>query len=88
MQNIKSMTEKDLKELGFKKVKVSPEESGDIGYYFYEYTFGKYNYAFDLVSSTSDESQKGWSVNLFESNLKALTKSQVKKYINLINELI
>ena len=82
------MTEKDLKDLGFKKVKVSPEESGeDLEYYFYEYTFGEHNSGFDLVSSANDESQKGWYIYFNESNLKNLTKSQAKKYINLINEL-
>lgn len=82
------MKEKDLKELGFKKVKISPEESGEeVGYYFYEYTFGKYNHSFDLFSSTNDESQGGWYINVFEANTKPLTKSQAKRYIKLINEI-
>ena len=73
------LTEKDLKDLGFKKAK------GE-GFYYFVYEFGKFNSALDLISSASDE--RPYQVTISEGNLKPLTKSQVKKYIDLINSLI
>ena len=71
------MTKKDLKDLGFKKVK-------DEDFYYFVYEFGKLNRALDLISSANDEGPYIVS----QGNLKMVKKSQVKKYINLITSLL
>ena len=84
------MTQADLKELGFKKQKVSAEESGDKAYYYYVYEFRKGNWALDLISTDSDVAKEEgeWKVEIFEGNLKPFkTKAQIKRYISLIESL-
>lgn len=84
------MTEADLKELGFKKTKVSAEESGDKAYYYYTYDFKKGNCMLSLISTDSDVAKEEgkWKVEIFEGNLKPFkTKAQIKRYISLIKSL-
>ena len=84
------MKEADLKELKFKKIKVSAEESGDTPYYFYTYDFKKGNYLLSLISTDSDVAKEEgkWRVEIFEGNLKPFkNKAQVKRYISLIKSL-
>jgi hypothetical protein len=84
------MTEADLKELGFKKRKVSAEESGDKPFYYYCYDFKKGNGMLSLISTDSDVAKEEgkWKVEIFEGNLKPFkTKAQIKRYISLIESL-
>jgi len=85
------MKEKDLKELGFKKTKVSAEESGDTPFHYYTYDFKEgTGWGLSLISSDSDSTlgKKDWKVEIVESGLKPFEKkSDVKKYINLIKKL-
>ena len=84
------MTEADLKELGFKKTKVSAKESGDTPYHYYCYDFKKGNWALGLISTDSDVAKEEgkWKVEVFEGNLKPFkNKTQVKRYISLIESL-
>jgi len=84
------MTQADLKELGFKKQKVSAEESGDKPYYYYTYDFKAGNWALSLISTDSDVAKEEgkWKVEVFEGNLKPFkNKAQVKRYISLIKSL-
>lgn len=83
------MTEKDLKELKFKKNKVPGLISGDKNYYYYTYEFKKENSQLDLISIDSDtvENPNSWDVHIFEANLKPFTKkSDVIKYIQMIRK--
>ena len=84
------MTEADLKELGFKKTKVSAEESGDKPFYYFTYDFKKGNGMLGLISSDSDVAKEEgeWKVEIFEGNLKPFkNKRQIKQYISLIESL-
>lgn len=83
------MKEADLKELKFKKNRVSAKDSGDTAYHFYTYDF-KGGAAISLISCDSDMAEKEgkWWVEIFEGNLKPFRKkSDVKRYINLIKTL-
>jgi len=61
------MTEKELKKLGFKKTKVSAEESGEKPYYYYTYTFTR---GLEFISSESDSSKKeDWYIEFFNTEI-------------------
>lgn len=63
------ITELDLEKLGFDKVVVSPEDSGDAaGYYYFEYDLSDTNTEFCLISMESDKIVNDtWLVQLFET---------------------
>lgn len=52
---MKNITEKKLKALGFKKIKVSAKESGDIPYYYFTLDIGKIGF----ISGSNDECPDG-----------------------------
>ena len=84
------MKEADLKELKFKKIRVSAEESGDKPFYYYTYDFKQGNWALSLISTDSDVAKEEgkWKVEIFEGNLKPFRKkSDLKRYISLIKTL-
>lgn len=84
------MTEAELKELGFKKIRVPKAISGDKAYHYYTYDFSKDNWAMSLISTDSDLAKEAgeWKVEVFESNLKPFkNKTQIKQYIKLIKSL-
>lgn len=61
------MTEKELKKLGFKKRKVSSEESGEKPYHYYIYNFTR---GLEFISSDSDSSKKeDWYVEFFNTEI-------------------
>ena len=80
------MKEQDLIDLGFEKIDISAEESGDEAYYYYDYMF---NEDFLLISCASDEvAVDGWSwfVEIFDySDIRFYDKEDVKTFIDLIN---
>lgn len=79
------MKEQDLKDLGFKKVKVSAEESGYKAYHYYTFDFFKKDSAISLISTSSDESKNGWCIYfMYESRPMFATKKDVKKFIEII----
>ena len=83
------MTEKDLKDLGFKKIKVSAEESGDKPYHFYEYEFKNADY-FTMLSCDSDtvKSKDDWTVEIFECGFKPIIKkSRCRAIIKILGSL-
>jgi|APGre2960657404_1045060.scaffolds.fasta_scaffold250272_2 hypothetical protein len=61
--------ELDLQQLGFEKVVITPEESGDpLGFYYYELSLSDENENFCLVSQESDKVNDDiWMVKLFET---------------------
>ena len=80
------MTEQDLRDLGFKKNTVLPEESG------YDTIFWYYTYDFDesaslcLISSDNEEYEKDeWYVEIFgNSKIRFETMSALAEFINLV----
>lgn len=83
------MTKKDLKQLGFKKVKVSAEESGDKPFYYYTYDFKNAGYL-SLISCDSDtvKSKDDWTVQIFECGFKPIKKkSRCKAVIRILDSL-
>ena len=76
------MKEKDLKELGFKKEKVSAEESGDKPFHYYTFYPFKKNRGFGLLSNSNDELVDGeWVVTFFEyDSVVFRSKKDLKKF--------
>tara|TARA_R110000803_G_scaffold48837_13_gene101644 strand:+ start:2925 stop:3203 length:279 start_codon:yes stop_codon:yes gene_type:complete len=61
------MSEIDLVDLGFKRVEISPEESGGEGFYYYVCELSLENYNFCLISNENDNTINGkWWVSFFE----------------------
>lgn len=62
------MTEQELIDLGFKRVEVSPEQSGEeFGYHYYTLDIGTDFSKFFLISGTSDETDPdGWFVGILQ----------------------
>lgn len=79
------MTEKDLIALGFERVDVTKEESGNPNdWYYYIYKFAQH---LELISSDSDEAKKeGWYVEFFdvESEIRFKSRIQLLDLIELI----
>jgi len=81
------ITEKDLKDLGFECIVVTPEESGDDNEWRY--------YSLDvlsvtLISPTSDDIKNDeWYVEFFESYppMKIKNKEQLTRLIYLLKEI-
>lgn len=84
-----TITEKDLVALGFKKINVSAEESGDAAYYYYTKDFWKGRSNFCLISTSSDDvKKKGWVVEYFEEPRLRFTDSKsLKLFVFLIEEI-
>jgi len=79
------LKEQDLKDLGFKKVKVPAEESGKDLYYYYTFDFFKKDSAISLISTASDESKDGWSIYfMYESRPVFTSKKDLKSFIEII----
>lgn len=80
------MTEQDLKELGFTKVKVSKKESGDKPFHYY--TWEPFQHSrFGLISCASDEysKTKGWWVEMYDDyEIKFFNKKDIKKLIKIL----
>jgi len=79
------MKEKELVALGFERVDVSAEESGDKAFHYYTYDFG--NGSFSLISNSSDEVEDGkWVVEVFEDEtIRFTNSSDVMGLIDIIN---
>lgn len=81
------LTEKDLLELGFKKVKVSAMESGDVDYDFYSLDFWDDFPTFSLLAEKEDEIN--WSIYIFDNpRIIFKDKEQASSFINLIKNNI
>jgi hypothetical protein len=83
------ITELDLEKLGFQKVVVGPEESGDPeGFYFYEYQLSEDNENLVLVSEDSDEVQDdSWIVQLFDTADYTFTnREDLREFIQMMKK--
>ena len=80
------MKEQDLISLGFKKIEVSAEESGDKPFYYYTLDFGTNE--FSLISNDNDDANKnGWFVEIFDyEKIRFYTYQDVSDLIRIINK--
>jgi len=81
--------ELDLEKLGFQKVVVTPEESGDPqGFYYYEYPLSEDNENLVLVSEDSDEIQNdSWIVQLFDTHDYTFTDREgLREFIEMMKK--
>ena len=81
------ITEMDLERLGFEKIVVSPEESGDAtGYYYYEYELSDRNTDFCLISIESAKVvDDSWKVQLFEvADYEFSDRFKLREFIEFI----
>lgn len=80
MENI---TEKDLTELGFRRVDVSKEESGDFAYHYYVWELGD----FCLISHASDQIKDDkWKIEIFDYyDFRFSAKDQLIDLMNALN---
>lgn len=77
------MTENEIKLLGFKKVGVSSEESGDKSYHYYIYEITK---GLEFISSESDISKdNNWFVEFFNTDIPVRfhKMEQIQSLINI-----
>ena len=79
------MKEKELVALGFERVDVSAEDSGDKAFHYYTYDFG--NRTFALISNANDEAvDDNWYVEVFEDEtIRFTNSSDVMGLIDVIN---
>ena len=84
-----TIKEKDLVKLGFKKVKVSAEESGDTPYYYYTKDFWRGPNNFCLLSGDSDNVEtKGWPVEFLEEPRIRFTDAKtLTQFVNIIEKI-
>ena len=83
------MKEKELIALGFDRIDVTAEESGEENdWYYYEINFGDGHLG--LMSSSNDEVENDeWYVELFNENtIRFTNSSEVMAFIDLINRNI
>ena len=82
------MKEKELVALGFERVDVSAEESGDTAFHYYIYDFG--NRTFSLISNANDEAvDDKWYIEVFEDeSIQFTNSSDIMALIDIINRNI
>lgn len=82
------MKEQDLVDLGFERVDVSAEESGDEAFHYYTLDFSR---GFSLISNGSDEvttvaGYHRWYVEVFEApEIRFVDRSELEQFINIVN---
>jgi hypothetical protein len=80
------MKEQDLIDLGFERVDVSAEESGDEAFYYYTMDFG--NGSLSLISPAHNEIvDDKWYVEIFEDeSIRFTEKIDLEQFINIIKK--
>lgn len=75
------MTESNIKKLGFERIDVTAEESGDVAFYYYGYKIGH----IDLISNSNDNTQEGkWIVEILEGDIQFHDYIELKNTINIL----
>jgi len=91
------MTEKELIDLGFRRIDVKAEEStSPVDWYYYEFIFGGDSHSFDLTSFPSNDTfprtgkENDWYVHLVEVDdmVHVTNISDVKVLIHSIHKII
>lgn len=82
------MKEQDLIDLGFERVDVSEQESGDKPFHYYTYDIG--NGTISLITQSNDEVEnENWHVEVFEdSSIRFETLEDVTKFIQVTEKNI
>ena len=82
------MKEQDLIDLGFERVDVSEEESGDKPFHYYTYDIG--NGTISLITQSNDEVENdNWHVEVFEdTSIRFETIEDVTKFIQVTEKNI
>jgi hypothetical protein len=76
------MTEKEITNLGFKKVKVTAEESGAAKFYYYVYKVGSIEF---LTNADTDVEQgNNWCVEMLEGGILFHRIKELKLVIELM----
>ena len=80
------MTGQELIELGFERVDVSEQESGDKAFYYYTYDIG--DGTISLISQSNDEVENSnWHVEVFEdSTIRFETIEELTKFIEVTDK--
>lgn len=81
------MTEQELIDLGFERVEVTPEQSGEeFGYHYYTMDIGTDFAKFCLISGSSDETDPdGWFVEIFQyGSFQFSSFAQTKGLIDIL----
>ena len=80
--------EEELVKLGFERVDVSEEESGDKPFHYYTYDIG--NGTISLITQSNDEVEKdNWHVEVFEdTSIRFETIEDITKFIQVTEKNI
>ena len=83
------MKEYLLVNLGFERIDVSAEESGDNAFYYYTKDFGEKN-VLSLISTTNDQVEDGeWYVEVFEDDVTEIDdEDDLKDFIEIITRIV
>jgi hypothetical protein len=77
------MREKTLKKLGFEKVKVSAEESGDTPFYYYAYRINDDGSGFITLSNDEVKGKRKWKVELLDTGLFIKRSKDLKRIFKI-----
>ena len=82
------MKEEDLIQLGFQRVDVSEQESGDKAFHYYTYDIG--NGVISLITQSNDEvDNNNWHVEVFDDiSIRFETIEDITKFIQVTEENI
>ena len=82
------MKEADLIQLGFNRVDVSEQESGDKPFYYYTYDIG--NGTISLITQSNDEVENNnWHVEIFfDTSIRFETIEDITKFIQVTEKNI
>jgi len=82
------MKEELLIKLGFERVDISAEESGDEAFYYYIKDFGERN-GLSLISPSNDEVEDGeWYVEVFEDDSISIDKlKDLEDFIEVVTRI-
>lgn len=80
------INEKDLVKLGFIKIEVSAEESGDFPYYYYTFQPSEDSHLC-LITQSNDEAKEGWVVSFFEENLEIKEKEDLRQLVDILKRI-
>lgn len=80
------MNEENFISLGFEKIEISAEESGDKPFHYYTLDLG--TSGFSLISNDNDDAKKnGWFVEIFDyEKIRFYTYQDVSDLIRVINK--
>ena len=90
-KNMKLITEQDLIALGFERVDVTPEESGEGPYYYYIKDILEDDDdcpAITLISDASDVLKNGeWAIEFLHCRAKISNPDLLTKFVDICNEI-